>query len=103
GAAMRCNRGNAARAMQLPDEAEHHFRTALALQPEDALINYNLAGLMQERGNLEEAALRYRTALASAPHFIEAQRGLGVVFNELGIALMAANRIDDATAYFRAA
>ena len=103
GAAIRCNRGNAARALQLPDEAERHFRAALAQQPGDALVNYNLASLMQERGNLEEAAARYRAALTSAPHFIEAQNGLAVVFNDLGITLMTSNRIDDAAAHFRAA
>ncbi len=91
GAGLRCNRGNAARALHLPDVAERHFRAALALQPGDALANYNLASLMQEQGRMEEAADGYRAALATAPHFVEAQ-------NNLGIVLRAQGRLDESIA-----
>ena len=102
-AALRCNRGNAARALNQPDEAEQQFRTALAQQPDDALAHYNLANLMQSRGRFDEAATGYRAALTNVPQFEEARHNLADVLNDLGNAAMSRGRIADAETSYREA
>jgi protein O-GlcNAc transferase len=49
------NWGNVCREQNLPDDAERFLRKAATLKPELANVHYNLASLLFERGNLEEA------------------------------------------------
>jgi len=77
--ALNCNRGNAARALGDQDSAEARFRRALALDPQYALAWYNLGGLLQERGRLNEAVDAYRAAVQAAPDFAEAGNNLALV------------------------
>ena len=64
--------------------------------PADFEAHYNLAAMLQARGEGEEAVKEYESALRVRPHD-------GVVNNALGGALLAAGRVDDAIIHLGAA
>jgi tetratricopeptide (TPR) repeat protein len=66
-------------------EAEVAFRTALALEPDDAHLWSNLAGAVREQGRVEEAAqLLTEEALARDPTLWSAHLGLGLCYRYAG-------------------
>ncbi|HEX8956031.1 MAG TPA: tetratricopeptide repeat protein, partial [Burkholderiaceae bacterium] len=86
-AALRCNRGNAARMQNLAGEAESNFRAALAHDAHHSLTHYNLGCLLADSGREdreEEARQCFLDALAIAPEFAAAHRQLGLLAQRRG-------------------
>ena len=63
----------------------------LALDPDNAALHYQLAGLLRLRGNDDEAIAHYEEALRVKPGFREALHSLALIYSEQG-------RYDDALA-----
>ncbi|MCL5735271.1 MAG: tetratricopeptide repeat protein, partial [Actinobacteria bacterium] len=61
------------------DDAEGHFKAALAASPRDSHALFGLGRIMQERGQLDGASTRFAEALRSDPDLVEAHVGLGMV------------------------
>jgi protein O-GlcNAc transferase len=76
-------------------EAQAAFKSALRVQPGNALALGNLAGLYFDQGKLEHAVLAYKRAIQLQPNFPEAYNNLGNTLRELG-------RADDAIACYTA-
>ncbi|HEX2464439.1 MAG TPA: hypothetical protein VHR17_07420 [Thermoanaerobaculia bacterium] len=76
-----------------PATAAAEYATALQLDPHAARVHYNLAVLLQTRGEPSAAEAQYRAALALQPTLLAAIKNLGV--------LLAAqpNRLDEARAF----
>lgn len=74
----------------MPEEAVELYREALALAPESASANYNLAAFLARHGQAAEAERHFRKALAQEPD-TRAYTGLGVVLLQQG-------RVDEAIA-----
>jgi tetratricopeptide (TPR) repeat protein len=72
-------------------EAEAAFRRLLETRP-DAEVRKQLGDVLAKQGKLEEAAERYREALADNPSFAEAHNNLGNVLKGLGDAPAAAEQ-----------
>ena len=53
--------------LELPDEAEKELRSALAANPSFVIAWLNLGNLFEDRGDRQEAAAAYRSALAIDP------------------------------------
>lgn len=62
--------------------AEAAYRRAIALQPGDGHIHYNLGNLLKARQRLQEAEDLYRRALAIRPDYPEAWSNLGDLLRE---------------------
>lgn len=77
-------------------EAETLYRQVLAVAPQHAPSNSNLAVILRQQGRAEEAIVHYRKALETKPH--EA----GTCYN-LGIALRELGRFEEAAACYRQA
>lgn len=90
------NLGNALRQTGATERAMESLREAVALDPRNALAEYNLAATLQDAGHREEAVSCYRHAVALQPGFAEAQNSLGLVLRTLG-------RTQEAEQSFRAA
>ena len=59
------------------DEAEQHYRAALAAEPGHAPASLGLAGLCLRTGRADEAAYLYQSVLAARPDHAQALLGLG--------------------------
>lgn len=64
--------------------AEASYRAALDASPEDVTALYNLAQLMQVRGDVADSTELYRRALAIAPEFHSARYNLAIALHSLG-------------------
>lgn len=60
------------------------YRQALQLQPKLGAAHFNLGKLLQEQGELEEAAACYQQAIAQMPNLARAYTNLGNVLKALG-------------------
>lgn len=69
--------GEALLAAGLPDEAEAQFRTALHIDPDSIAGNYNLACLLQARGDHAASVKPLRHVLDRRPDFADAWLALG--------------------------
>ena len=76
--------------------AETHFRSALAAGHDDADLHHHLGFLARERGEIDEAAIRYADAVERAP-------ADAYVLNNLGDCRRAQDRHAEAIALFRRA
>lgn len=65
-------------------EAEKHYRTAMALEPDDAKIPYNLAMLLEDDGRNDEATLLYQQALSIDGQYKQAWNNLGLLLKRTG-------------------
>ncbi len=65
-------------------QAEAACAQACVLDPADPLSHFTAAGIAKAGGDLERAALRYRSALECRPGFTEALCNLGYVLHQLG-------------------
>ena len=50
-------------------EAIGMYKAAAAIDPEDASVHYNLGFMAHDLGKLEEARVRYETAISLNPHY----------------------------------
>jgi tetratricopeptide (TPR) repeat protein len=75
---------------------EAHLRHLVRRNPRNARFLWGLAGALKDQGRFEEAAARYREALASDPAHVSSRINLGAV-------LMALGQSDDAIRQFEAA
>ena len=66
----------AARALGMFEDANAYFRQAIALAPNDAVINSEWGDLFLEKHNRQDAAKSYQAALKSEPDYAPAQRGM---------------------------
>jgi tetratricopeptide (TPR) repeat protein len=64
--------------------AEHFYGAAMALDPADAAIPYNLGNVLDAQGRRPEAVLAYYKALQRDADFAEAWFNLGVIDEEEG-------------------
>jgi tetratricopeptide (TPR) repeat protein len=79
-----------------PEQAENHFRAAVALDPNRAEAHYNLGVLMLRQNRNAEAADAFRRALELNPSYVEAH-------NNYGFLLMMAGKLDEAAEQYQAA
>lgn len=75
------------------EKAEHAFKRALRLKPEDAQINLNYAYMLQRTGRNAEAIERLEVALNDLSY-----RETSKILNNLGYALMQEGELDRAVA-----
>jgi len=68
---------------EYPNEAEHAFRTARRLSPNDSDIACSLADLYTTKERFEDALMLYREILASHPGDLAALNGAGVACQRL--------------------
>ncbi len=76
-------------------EAERSLRKALQIEPDSAVVNFNLGLLLAEMGSLREAESALRKALATDPQSAAAAYNLGV--------LLASDRLEEAIHWCRKA
>ena len=72
------------------------FRTAIGLEPNDAITHTNLGIALRNQGKLDEAVVEHRAAIRLRPNDAEAH-------TYLGVALAIQGKLDDAIAEHRAA
>src|SRR5256885_7265919 len=65
------------------DQAIADYRKALELEPNDALIHYNLALALKYKGEPRDAVAEFQTALRLKPKWADAEYGLGAAFYDL--------------------
>jgi tetratricopeptide (TPR) repeat protein len=65
------------------DQAEAHYRSAMAINSSNESIRYNYANMLARSGRLDAAVEQYRQVLAMAPDKAEAHNNLGVLLNRL--------------------
>jgi len=65
-------------------DSESLWRHAVAVSPEAGTAHYNLAFVLQKRGELEEAITHFRRALRLQPEFAEAHESMAMALSELG-------------------
>ena len=78
------NIGNLAATKEPPDyeKAESSYRTAMKLQPNNAIAASNLGDLMESRGRRKEAEDLYKLSLRIDPNLADGYLGLGVLAAE---------------------
>ncbi len=76
-------------------EAEGLYRAVLDMDPEQAVVHFNLGIVLRHQGRLAEAAESYLCALARQPEFPEAE-------NNLGTTLVSLGRMDEAVGILEA-
>jgi tetratricopeptide (TPR) repeat protein len=79
-----------------PDEAFHHFRRAVEINPDHAEAQNNLGGILGLQGRTDEAIACFRRALDLDP-------GLARAHANLGSALLTQGRPDEAMIHLRSA
>ena len=77
-------------------DALQALATAAQCLPDDAVAHFNLGNELARRGQLQEAAISYRRALAVQPQLAPAHQSLGEILLEL-------DRLDEAAVSFRRA
>ena len=86
------------------DDAIANYRSALALEPNDAVTHYDLALALKYKGETREALKEFEAAVALRPKWAAALYGLGSVWYDLNDqtaalkALHAAETLDPASA-----
>ncbi|SPF49403.1 Tetratricopeptide TPR_2 repeat protein (fragment) [Candidatus Sulfopaludibacter sp. SbA4] len=96
------------RAWELAQKGQHEeaaaaWRSALALNPEDARANNNLGFELARVGKLEEAIACWETALRSNDQFAEVRENLARALENLGVADLQKGRVDEALPRLRRA
>lgn len=76
------------------DAAAHHYRAAIAIEPDVAQTHRLLGDALRSQGKPGEAAVSYRQALALEPDLAQAHYGLGVT-------LLEQADFNNAAGYFR--
>jgi len=66
------------------EEAAGEYRTAIALDPGNAVPHYNLANVLHDQGKPDEAITEYHIAIADNPRDANARIGLGNALEALG-------------------
>jgi tetratricopeptide (TPR) repeat protein len=72
------------------------YTHSLDVAPSPPILHYNLANVLEARGQSNEAIRHYREATRLQPRYSEA-------FNNLGVALLGRNRLDEAIQSYREA
>ena len=67
-----------------PELAIAQYQLALAIEPADSSVHYNLAYVLDSLNKLPEAVFQYQQAIALNPRFAEAHFSLGIVKERLG-------------------
>lgn len=75
--------GKIALLLDEPDRAEAYYRQGLELEPENAGLLFNLAGIYDQKGDFEAAIAYYQQAIQSDPDFAFAYNNLGLVYERL--------------------
>jgi tetratricopeptide (TPR) repeat protein len=94
--------GSALRRQGKLDEAILHLRQAVRLHPGFVDARFNLANALAERGDANEAIALYEEVLRQHPDGIDPKSNVDV-YSNLGLALMAGGRVDEAIERFRRA
>jgi tetratricopeptide (TPR) repeat protein len=81
---IHANLGNALSAIARWEDAESHYRKALALQPNIAETHSNLGNVLDRSGRHEAAAISYRRAIDLKPELASAHFNLANVLARLG-------------------
>jgi tetratricopeptide (TPR) repeat protein len=67
------------------DEAIKCFKKAIAINPNNAPIHYNLGIIYYDRGMLDEAITEYKKAIALLPGYLDAHYNLGITYIDKGM------------------
>ena len=67
------------------DDAIANYRSALALEPNDAVTHYDLALALKYKGDTREARKEFQAALKLRPKWADAHYGLGAVWFVVGV------------------
>lgn len=78
------------------ENAKHHYREALRLNPEMVDARFNLGLLATRQEKTSEAIENYRAVIKMAPDYFDAQINLASVFRSLG-------QLEEATSHYREA
>ncbi|WP_444892276.1 tetratricopeptide repeat protein [Microbulbifer sp. TRSA001] len=62
-------------------EAEQSFRQAISVNDNNIFAWNHLAALMRDRGRFEDAEQCYKAAIERWPHYIDAHRNLGILYD----------------------
>src|SRR5947199_1895406 len=71
------NLGALLQAQEKPDQAERHFRKALAVKPDNVTVLNSLGAALLAQGKLDEAAADLNRVAALRPDYIDARYNLG--------------------------
>lgn len=66
------------------ERAERLYRLALAMDPTDPVIPFNLGNLLEARGRPRDAAICWQIALERDPYFAEARYNLAIAAEQAG-------------------
>ena len=78
------------------DEAEKQLRTSVGIDPKFYRGHFELAGILEERGDLEEAIGEYEVAEPGFQHDAEYQYRLGFAYFRNGERYLARDRLNRA-------
>jgi tetratricopeptide (TPR) repeat protein len=90
------NLGNALLELDRIDEAIHHYRRALELEPELDDARYNMGVALWKLGRVADAMVQFREVVSRDPEYAAA-------YNNLGQALLSLGRTEEAVGQFRRA
>ncbi len=65
------------------EQAEHYYRAALEIAPDNAVLHFNLAGVYDEQKRYDEAIAHYKRSIELSPDFVFAYNNLGLVYEIL--------------------
>jgi len=82
--ALHVNLGAAHQTLRQWDEAEDHYRRALALKPGLVQARSNLGAVLAAKGDVAAAEREYRAAISDAPSFVGAHVNLGNLLRDQG-------------------
>jgi tetratricopeptide (TPR) repeat protein len=68
-----------------PEQALRLYQEALSLNPKDALIYFNIGGVLRKLGRIEEAAANFEKVLDLQPDDAEVSVILGYLYTQLGL------------------
>ncbi len=75
------------------DDAEAHYRAAVAINSSDPEAHYNFGVLCYQTGRMPQAQRAFEQAIAADPNYVDAHNNLGVILEREG-------RIADAAKHF---
>ncbi len=67
-----------------PDDAIANYQKALLIEPQNAVVHYNLGTLLGMRGQIEQSKKHLQQAVSVDPNYAEAHSNLGNIFLLLG-------------------
>jgi tetratricopeptide (TPR) repeat protein len=81
------------------EEAARAYRQAIALEPVDPVLHFNLGNVLFALGSIEESVDAFRQAVLCDPYYAESWNNLGNAYAELGSWEQAADALQKAVTF----